>query len=94
MTQEENTFEYHNKNLKYIPDMVDLMSVPDMFYCSKCISFNFSDIFWLGGNMNAQIYSDRVDLTSETYFIQILTSESLRIPLWQREVVNIKYIEV
>ena len=44
--------------------------------------------------MNPQIYSDRVDLTSETYFIQIpARSENLRILLWQREVVNIKDIE-
>ena len=74
--------------------MVDLMADRDMLHCSKYFSFNFSDISWLEGTLNAQIYSDRVDLTSETYFIQILTSESLRIPLWQREVVNIKYIEV
>ena len=43
--------------------------------------------------MNPQIYSDGVDLTSETYFIQILLGESPRIPLWQREVVNIKEFE-
>ena len=44
--------------------------------------------------MNPQIYSDRVDLTSETYFIQIpARSENLRILLWQREVVNIKILK-
>ena len=51
--------------MKYIFDMVDFMK---MF---KIYSIHFSNIFWLGGNMNAQIHSDRVDLTSETYFIQI-----------------------
>ena len=64
--------------MKYIFDMVDFMSEIYFMKMFKIYSIHFSNIFWLGGNMNAQIHSDRVDLTSETYFIQIF-------PPWKPE---------
>ena len=64
--------------MKYIFDMVDFMSEIYFMKMFKIYSIHFSNIFWLGGNMNAQIYSDGVDLTSETYFIQIF-------PPWKPE---------
>ena len=79
--------------MKYIFDVVDFMSEIYFMKMFKIYSIQFSNIFgW------EEIWMLRFIRWGWSYVRDIFhsnfSSESLRIPLWQREVVNIKDIEV